>query len=101
MDQTWIQVVTALLCLGRVIPVVLLGEHPLPAQLPLDNAVFPRQGIRQNHRTPTRREMLLMETANSLEVPFQSLALASGQQRAAILAAIAIPYCQLPPHSAT
>ncbi len=38
-----------------------------------------------------------MEVANILEMPFQSLALASGQQRAAILAAFAIPYCQLPP----
>ena len=51
----------------------------------------------QHHRSPTRLQILLMEAANSLEMLLQRLAQASGQQRAAILSAFAIPYCQLPP----
>jgi hypothetical protein len=38
-----------------------------------------------------------MEAANSLEMLLQCLALAAGQERAAILAAFAIPYDQFPP----
>jgi hypothetical protein len=49
-----------------------------------------------HHSSLTRRQILLMEVANILVVPFQCLALASGQQRTAILAAFANPYCQLP-----
>jgi hypothetical protein len=65
--------------------------------LPIGMAVLSRQSMGQHHRSPTRRQILLMEAANILEVPFQSLTLASGKQRAAILATFAIPYCQLPP----
>ncbi|MFZ0407341.1 MAG: hypothetical protein WAM11_04420, partial [Cyanobium sp.] len=97
LDQTWIQGVAALLELVLVFPVVSLGKHPLPVPLPISIAVLSRQGLGQHHRSPTRRQILLMEAANILWVPFQSLALASGNQRVAILAAFAIPYCQLPP----
>ena len=97
LDQTWIYVVAALLSRGRVLPAVSLGKHPLPAPLPIGMAVLSRQGMGQDHRSPTSRQILLMEAANMLEMPFQSLALASGQQRKAILAAFAIPHCQHSP----
>jgi hypothetical protein len=59
-------------------------------------AVLSLQGMGQRHRSPTRLQILLMEAANSLEMLLERLALAPGQQRAAILSALAIPYCQLP-----
>ncbi len=51
----------------------------------------------QHHSSPTRCQILLMEAANVLEMPIQSLALACGQQRKAILATFAIPNCQFLP----
>ena len=69
----------------------------MPAPLPIGMAVLSLQGMGQHHRSPTRLQILLMEAANSLEMLLQRLAQASGQQRAAILSAFAIPYCQLPP----
>jgi hypothetical protein len=97
LDQTWIQVVAALLSRGRVPPAISLGKHLLPTPLPIGMAVFSRQSMGQHHRSPTRRQIPLMEAANILEMPAQSLAQALGQQRAAILAAFAISHCQLPP----
>lgn len=49
----------------------------------------------QHHRPPTRRQILPMDEANSLEVLFQIRALAFRNQRAAILTTFAIPYDQL------
>ena len=77
LDQTWIQVVPVLLCRGRILPAVALGKHPLPAPLPIGMAVLSRQGMGQPCRSPTRRQILPMEAVNLLEVPVQSLALAS------------------------
>ena len=77
--------VAALLSRGRVLPAVSLGKHPLPAPLPIGVAILPRQGMGQHHSSPTRCQILLMEAANVLEMPIQSLALACGQQRTAIV----------------
>ena len=65
LDQTWIQMVTSLLCRSRILPAVSLGEHPLPAPLPIGIAVLPRQGMGQYHRSPPRRQTLLMEAVNN------------------------------------
>jgi hypothetical protein len=70
LDQTWMQMVTSLLCRSRILPAVSLGEHPLPAPLPIDTAVLPRQGMGQYHRSPPRPQILLMEAVNILEVTF-------------------------------
>jgi len=65
LDQTWIQVVTSLLCRSRILPAVSLGEHPLPAPLPIGIAVLPCQGMGQYHRSPPRPQILLLEAANN------------------------------------
>lgn len=65
LDQTWIVVVTALLCRGEILPAVSLGKHPLPARLPIGTAVLPRQGMGQHYRSPPRRQTLLMEAVNN------------------------------------
>ena len=61
LDQTWIQVVPVLLCRSawRYVLAKAWGMH---------------------HRSPTRRQILRMEAVNLLELPVQSLALASSQQ---------------------
>ena len=56
LDQTLIEVVAAFLSCGSVLPAILLGKkHPLPAPLPFSTAVCSRQGMGQDHHSPTRR----------------------------------------------
>jgi hypothetical protein len=62
LGSKWWRLSTAV---AGVFQAVSLGEHPLPAPLPIGPAVLPRQGMGQHHRTPPRRQTLLIEAANN------------------------------------
>ena len=96
LDQAWIQVVAAFFARGGVLPAVPLGKHPLPAPFPLSMGNLLRQRMGKDHGSPSRRQSLRMEAANS---PRDAVSTPRAGFRAAgwaILAAFALPYLQLP-----
>jgi hypothetical protein len=76
-------------------PAIQLGEHPRPAPISIGMGVFPRQGLRHQHLSPAGCQAIPML------LPHHQLMLAKlgkqalGQQRQAVLSALAMPHREL------
>jgi hypothetical protein len=66
-----VQVVTAVHFRARIDRADLGGEHVLPAPLAPDSWVFHGQGLREEHITEPRGQVLRVQRPNPLEVLFQ------------------------------
>jgi hypothetical protein len=53
---------------GLIFPAVPLRKYPLPTPLLISMAVLSRQGVWQHYRSPTFREIILMEMVNIQEM---------------------------------
>jgi hypothetical protein len=79
LDHAWIKVVAALYSTIGVLPAIPLGNNLLPTPFTLSVPISFRQRMRQDHRSPTRRQILLMHDADRLKMMPQDLELGAGE----------------------